>query len=128
MTPEERAGRIDTIIAFDIDGTVDTSGGPIAWADVKATFASRTDVALGIVSPSRNRPADETPSFLAGDSGGQDRAENLRMFAATHPGVRMRIYVSDNGDRAAAVHAGFEYVDAKEFAAGIAAWRPPDVG
>lgn len=106
----------NTIIAFDADGTLDSSAGPVVWEDEKrAAAAADPPIALGIVSASRHRPRDETPSYLVGSEGGN---ANLRAFATVFPMAHTRVYVSDNKDRWAAQAVGFLYVDARDFTVG----------
>lgn len=104
------------LIAFDIDGTVETGNppGPVQWAKVRElmTFSF---IHVAIVSPSPFRPKDDTPSYV----GGATRATNLKHFAGEHPKVWLRLYVSDNGDLDQAAEAGFTYIDARNFANGL---------
>ncbi len=107
------------LLAFDVDGTLDSSAGPVRWTKVKAIeFAMRPLLAVGIVSPSGARPNDGTKAYLP--NGGSVRHDNLLAFAADHPEAMARIYVSNNADFAEAEAAGFAYLSDQEFARGIA--------
>jgi hypothetical protein len=98
------------LIAFDVDGVIDCAGGPVDWAKVRLLTAE-----IGIVSPSVNRPKDDTGSYV----GGSTRAANLKHFASMFPAAKLKLYVSDNMDMDEAIRAGFVYIDAHEFASGL---------
>jgi hypothetical protein len=105
------------LLAFDIDGTLDTSAGPVAWAKVRALEAVGIWVHLGLVSPSGNGPKDGTPVYLAPS---EQRVENLLMFARAFPTALWRLYVGDTpDDAAAAVAAGWGYSNPENFARGL---------
>jgi hypothetical protein len=95
------------LLAFDVDGTLDSSAGPIRVEFLHA-LAELPATRVVIVSPSAARP----PGFP--EEIGADRAANLRAAAAAWPSD-LRLYVSDNGDRDAAAAAGFSYVDRLDF-------------
>jgi hypothetical protein len=100
-----------TVFAFDVDGTLTSSAGPISDAHLIG-LQHRGDYVY-IVSPSAARP----PFFpVVLPNGGGDRAANLEAVKAMHPDEDRFIYVSDNGDTAAAEQAGFEYLPHTEFA------------
>jgi hypothetical protein len=106
------------LIGFDVDGTLDTSAGPVPWERVKALhlFLQLTKAgACGIVSPSSAWPREVVPAYLPGPT----RADNLRAFAAAYPLALVRLYVSNNDDIGEAAAAGFAYVDYREFAAAV---------
>ncbi len=93
-------------IAFDVDGTLETSSGPVKVARLRELELHGASVV--IVSPSSLRPG----GFSERINGG--RADNLRA-AANHFPADLYLYVSDNGDRADAEAAGFTYVDRMDF-------------
>jgi hypothetical protein len=106
------------LIAFDVDGTLDTSAGPVVWTKVKRLAATMPQVQIGIVSPSGARPQDDTPAYLS--FGGAIRRDNLREFADAFPTALLHIYVSDNpGDEDNAHPEGFMLVKPEEFARGL---------
>ncbi len=101
------------LLAFDVDGTLDCSAGPVPVALLGAIHHGG-DAAVVIVSPS--------PAYSGGlprHSHLQERRQNLAAAATMFPAARVRIYVSDNKDYAEAEAAGFCYVEAAEFAKGI---------
>jgi hypothetical protein len=100
-----------TVFAFDVDGTLASSAGPIS--DAALIGLQHEGHYVYIVSPSAARP----PFFpIVLPDGGGDRAANLKAVKAMHPDEDRFIYVSDNGDTAAAEQAGFEYLPHTEFA------------
>jgi hypothetical protein len=99
-----------TVYAFDVDGTLETSSGPI-YLDTLWNLL-RSGHWVYIVSPSELRPKG-FPTVLIG--GGGDRAENLKAVKVLHPDASEFVYVSDNGDMQAAKDAGFEYVRHTDF-------------
>jgi len=100
------------LLAFDVDGTLDTSAGPVPWAKVRQMAQAMPQVALGIVSPSGARPKDDTLAYIAGSG---LRRDNLLAFYRAYPGAWLRIYVSDNGDTAEADAAGFALLTPQQF-------------
>jgi hypothetical protein len=94
------------LLAFDVDGTLDSSAGPVPVARLHALQAP--DCRVVIVSPSPARPPG-FPEYL-----GEDRAGNLAAAADGWP-ADLCLYVSDNEDREAARLAGFIYVDRNDF-------------
>ena len=96
------------LVCFDVDGTIETSRGPITVETLRALERAGADVA--IVSPSTARPAG-FPEFIKGAL----RRDNLLAAAAAHPRTLLRIYVSDNEDQVEAQAAGFTYVRHDEF-------------
>jgi beta-phosphoglucomutase-like phosphatase (HAD superfamily) len=101
------------LLAFDVDGTLDSSAGPVRWAFVRSLESY--DIKIGVVSPSGAAPPDArkylAPSGL--------RRDNLALFAAEYPTANIRLYISDNNDAAESEAAGFAYVDRSEFAKGL---------
>jgi hypothetical protein len=95
-----------TVYAFDIDGTLETSAGPIPIAVLEGL---RCDHYVYLVSPSSARPHGFP--IVASDS----RVENLRKVKRMHPDETEFIYVSDNGDHSEARLAEFKYVWHSEF-------------
>lgn len=95
------------LLAFDVDGTLDSSAGPVPVARLHE-LAGVPGCAVVIVSPSAARPGGFT-EFIA-----DDRAANLAAAAARYP-ADLSLYVSDNEDRDAARQAGFTYVDRGDF-------------
>lgn len=95
------------LLAFDVDGTLETSADPVpvsALRDLKDAGC-----VIVIVSPSNARPEGFTECI-----GGPTRRDNLEAIAEYYP-CPLKLYVSDNQDRADAKAAGFTYVDAKDF-------------
>lgn len=109
------------LVAFDVDGTLDTSQGPVPWAWIERQRISMRDdgdppIAVVVVSPSLMWPRDSPViRFVDGDT----RVENLRAAAAFFHEARLRLYVSDNGDWEAARAAGFVLVTPEDFIWGI---------
>jgi hypothetical protein len=105
------------LLAFDVDGTLDTSAGPVLWSKVLGLVGFMSGyVHLGIVSPSAARPKDDTPFYGKPDS---TRTDNLRFFAQAFPGAALRLYVSDNNDEQAAIDAGWAFCHPLSFARGL---------
>jgi hypothetical protein len=98
-----------TVFAFDIDGTLETSAGPIP---ISVLEGLKCDHYVYLVSPSAARPKG-FPIVLSSSS----RVESLRQVKAMHPDTEPDdfIYVSDNGDQREAQLAGFRYVWHNEF-------------
>jgi len=108
------------VIAFDIDGTVDTSSGPVTVARMKALADSFANV--WIVSPSGlspNRRTTDPTKFKEAING--DRVTNLRNVKQAEfenenvEQMTIYLYVSDNKDYDAAKQAGFSYIEASQF-------------
>lgn len=101
------------VYAFDTDGTLETSAGPVTVARLRELIAEGHKVA--IVSPSAAHPKDENgePAFFMVIEG--SRSENLDGVRRMFPDGDAYIYVSDNGDLDAAAAAAFEYVDPQDF-------------
>jgi hypothetical protein len=96
-----------TVYAFDVDGTLETSAGPIRVARLQELVAEGHPVV--IVSPSGARPQGY-PEFIGGD-----RGQNLREAANAYPEQDDHAYVSDNGDLAVARDWGWRYIWHREF-------------
>jgi hypothetical protein len=104
---------VKVVIAFDVDGTIETSSGPVTVARLEELQALGVDV--WIVSPSGLSPNRRTtkptifPESIAGD-----RVINLKSVKST---IRadLYFYVSDNKDYDAAKQAGFSYIEAGQF-------------
>lgn len=104
------------LIALDVDGTLDTSGGPVPWKVVEFVHFHTPPgiVRIAVVSPSPHWPGSEATGIpLFAD--GATRAENLKMAADEFPWCTERYYLSDNADQGEAADAGFEYVDRAEW-------------
>jgi hypothetical protein len=104
------------LLCFDVDGTLDCSGGPVPVRLLESLHAA--GVALFIVSPSGayqgNLPRQsDLPTREANLLAAHDRAADAFRQAA------VRLYVSDNKDYAQASAAGFCYIEASDFAKGI---------
>ncbi len=106
------------LLAFDVDGTLSCSNGPVSLEWVERVHSSGLARVM-IVSPSRMYQGP-----LPRQSDLATRGENLK--AAWHwaernwPGeIHLRMYVSDNKDLEEARAAGFCYVEASNFADGI---------
>jgi hypothetical protein len=93
-------------IAFDVDGTIETSNGPIKVERMEELRAHGVNVV--IVSPSNLRPN----GFH--ERNGQARVDDLHLTKQDFPAL-VYLYVSDNGDTVAAEEAGFIYVDRLAF-------------
>ena len=99
-------GSMRVLLAFDVDGTLDSSAGPVPVAQLHALEGP--DCRVVIVSPSAARPPG-FPEYL-----GDDRAGNLQAAADAWP-ADLYLYVSDNEDRDLARLAGYCYVDRHDF-------------
>lgn len=121
------------LLAFDVDGTLDTSAGPVPWASVVEFLNMHPDVALGIVSSSAKRPVigintqekEGGPAVKVElhhyQSSPETRAGNLKLFRESYPQAALRFYVSDNNDTDAALAAGFSFLTPQEFMRGFLA-------
>jgi len=97
------------LFAFDCDGTLNVSGGPVAISILTALTALGHKVV--IVSPSA---ACKPLGFTHVDSA--DRLVNLKRVKELYPECERWVYVSDNaGDPELAAQAGFEYVHPSNF-------------
>ncbi len=108
------------LFAFDVDGTLDTSGGPISFGlfATLSTYGLVHFLHVAIVSPSGAWPKGAFPHFdFAAPDGG--RQANLERAKAAFPEDVVWIYISDNKDYDAAAAAGFAYIEAAEFAKGL---------
>ena len=102
------------ILAFDVDGTLDCSNGPVPVSWLNQVHEARV-ASVVIVSPSG---AYVGP--LPRVSGNPQRKDNLvgaRLLYGSSP--MYCLYVSDNKDHTEAEAAGFLYVEAIDFARGI---------
>lgn len=101
------------VVACDVDGTLDTSSGPVPVRRLLELQGYGAHV--WIVSPSGKRPS----SFREAVDG--DRAANLRQVRLTEhaedalAGTFLYLYVSDNKDYDAARQTGFSYIEAAQF-------------
>jgi hypothetical protein len=105
------------LFAFDIDGTLSTSAGPVKWDKVvmlHRVLAACRGGACGIVSPSAAWPRSDIPAHLP--MGGGSRRANLEDMAMQYPNATEKVYVSNNNDQAEAAAAQFEYMTELEFA------------
>ena len=102
------------VVACDVDGTLDTSNGPVPVRRLLELQGYGAHV--WIVSPSEKRPAGFREAI---DS---DRATNLRQVRLAEyaedalAGTFLYLYISDNKDYDAARQTGFTYVEAAQFA------------
>lgn len=99
------------LIAFDVDGTLETSQGPIKVATLDRLEAAGASVA--IVSPSGAFPFDYASRRVLPNGGGS-RSSNLLEAKRLFPSD-LYLYVSDNGDIGEAQAAGFVYIDRMAF-------------
>lgn len=104
------------LVALDVDGTLDTSGGPVPWKLVEFLhFATPPGVVrFVVVSPSERWPGTEATGIPRMADGAR-RADNLKRAAAAFPWCTVRLYVSDDGDQADATEAEFDYVDPNDW-------------
>jgi hypothetical protein len=106
------------LIAFDVDGTLDTSAGPVPFNLLVELLMIGIQVV--IVSPSGAWPKANHPGldFANPDLG---RQQNLEKAKAAFPAARVLFYVSDNPppDADMATAAGFLRIEAKEFMKGV---------
>jgi ribonucleotide monophosphatase NagD (HAD superfamily) len=104
----------DILFAFDVDGTLETSNGPITIAELE--HLQSLGAAVVIVSESSKAPSN-FERFINRGSDGPDKAypsrqANLLAAKAAFPS-KFNFYVSDNEDYESAMTAGFTYIDAK---------------
>lgn len=102
---------LKVLVAFDVDGTLETSQGPVKVATLDRLMAAGAEVV--IVSPSGAYP----PNFIDRrilPNGGGSRASNLLEAKRVYPSD-LYLYVSDNGDVGEAQLAGFIYIDRLTF-------------
>ncbi len=97
------------VIAADVDGTLDCSGGPVPVASLRNLDLLEQDCTVVIVSPSGNRPQ----GFAEEISG--DRLANLLAVRTRFP-ANIYIYISDNsGDNLLSARGGFVYCHPNDF-------------
>ncbi len=96
------------LLCFDVDGTLETSAGPITVARLRELDAI-DGCQVVIVSPSGARPQG-----FAECINGPSRAANLESAATTYHSDLL-LYISDNNDQAEAQASGFTYIDRMEF-------------
>ncbi len=105
------------LLCFDVDGTLDSSAGPVPFEVLLALQEAGMPVA--VVSPSANWPKAEHPEldFATPDQG---RQTNLLRAKEAFPGARVLLYVSDNpNEDTLAQEAGFLRILPPEFAKGL---------
>jgi len=98
---------VRVLICLDVDGTIETSAGPVAVSLLERLRDAGADVV--IVSPSSAKPQG-FPVVLDGAT----RGDCLRAAKALFP-ADLCLYVSNNGDQAEAEGAGFSFVTEGEF-------------
>jgi hypothetical protein len=97
------------LLCFDVDGTLDSSAGPVPFARLRELVRLGAEVA--IVSPSLNWPVGMLPALVAGPG----RLDNLVAAALKYP-AELNLYISDNpGDEEVAKQAGFAFVRPEHF-------------
>lgn len=94
------------VMAFDVDGTLETTGGPVTIEMLDRH--QRSGAVVVMVSSSALRPPG-FPEYIKGD-----RTTNLRAAREAHP-ADLYLYISDNEDRGEAEMAGFTYIDRYDF-------------
>jgi hypothetical protein len=113
------------VIAFDIDGCVETSSGPVKVDRMKKLAGMGCDI--WIVSPSGlspNRRTTDPTNFPESING--DRLTNLLTIKNQYPPKpdnpiiekefsHLFLYVSDNKDYDIAKQAGYSYIEASQF-------------
>lgn len=104
------------LVAFDVDGTLETSQGPVKLTTLAKLLEAGADIA--IVSPSNAYPLGLAYLRCLPDGGGS-RSANLLEAKRRFPSD-LYLYVSDNGDIGEAQVAGFIYVDRMAFWQGAA--------
>lgn len=98
------------IIAFDVDGTLDCSQGPVPVARLKELVS--VGCIIIIVSSSANRPG----GFIEVLSPTEGRRGSLEEVKRKYPQEKLFIYVSDNpGDDALARGLGYSYIHPSNF-------------
>ena len=119
---EREARKAVILVALDVDGTLDTSNGPLPWKLVEFLHFRTPPglVRFAVVSASKAWPGTEAtgiPSFALDPETKQPRSRLAALAAARaeYPWCTERFYVSDNPDRAEAAEAGFEYVDRNDW-------------
>jgi hypothetical protein len=96
------------LFAFDVDGTLWSSNGPVSKETVDRLKA--LGGAVVIVSPSGARPEGYVAAIP-----GPNRRDNLLAARELVPDRPLRLYVSDNNDQGEAELAGFSYIDRLSF-------------
>jgi hypothetical protein len=108
------------LLAFDVDGTLDTSSGPVKverLLHLHEIWGWR----IVIVSPSsaypkRSEPIDGNDSLFPRFVAGPNRTDNLMAARAAYATEGIYLYVSDNGgDDVTALAAGYTYIHPKDF-------------
>jgi hypothetical protein len=92
------------VYCFDVDGTLESSSGPVSLSDLDALMDM--DHVVLIVSPSSAVPERYAKCLTEGT-----RADNLKEARKMFDGGTEYIYVSDNpGDEEVAREAGFTFL------------------
>lgn len=107
----ERLGEMKVLVAFDVDGTLETSQGPVKIDTL--VHLDNAGVSVVIVSPSNAYPREFEGRRILPNGGGS-RSGNLLEAKRLFPSD-LYFYVSDNGDIGEAQIAGFVYVDRMAF-------------
>lgn len=101
------------IIAFDVDGTLEISTGPVKL-DVLRRLKAEGHI-IYIVG-NYGKLAQTTTEFADGNIGGT-KAESLRLLAAKHSPELRKTYVTDTPeDEAATKEAYWKFIYAQEYA------------
>src|SRR5260370_22528921 len=100
------------LICFDVDGTLESSNGPVTVAKMRRLQELGATVVS--VSPSGASPNRTMGTDFPEHVNGAARSLNLLAAASEFPSDLL-LYVSDNGDMTEAEAAGFTYVDRFQF-------------
>jgi len=100
-----------TVYVFDVDGTLEVSGGPI-----KLEILRKLRAYVFIVG-NYAKLAETTTEFPNGNPEGLPKEEALRRLGERFAPQEEKIYVGDDriGDREAALKAGWKYVHPDDF-------------
>lgn len=103
---------VDTIICFDVDGTLEISGGPVPLYRLREL---RDQGAFIYIVGNYGKLAQFTTEFPNGNIG-RNKGESLRMLAERHPHALRRIYVADTeADKISAASSGYLFIYARNF-------------
>lgn len=104
------------LICFDVDGTLETSNGPVKTSRLVSLKDWGHRVIIVSPSPHFPRYADTDDPVFPNVSGNDTRLENLLEAKQMFGSEEFYLYISDNpGDDEVAKQAGFSFMHPKDF-------------
>lgn len=102
------------LVAFDVDGTLEVSAGPIP---LDALNQLRRQGTIVYIVGNYGKLAQTTKEFADGNIG-RSKAESLKLLAERHPNT-VKIYVADTSqDETEAKTANWQFIYARDFKLG----------